>query len=68
MRSAVVLGCSNLSQDVTTIFLSWRIASVAKLYKASKIQCIIVSGDNHIASYDEPTDMKQSLVKAGVPE
>jgi SanA protein len=26
-----------------------------------------VSGDNHIASYDEPTDMRDALVAAGVP-
>lgn len=44
-----------------------RIAAVAALYRAGKVRHLLVSGDNHIASYDEPTDMRDALVTAGVP-
>ena len=35
--------------------------------RANKVDCLIVSGDNHVKGYDEPSDMKESLAKAGVP-
>ena len=44
-----------------------RIAAAAALYQAGKVRHLLVSGDNHIASYDEPTDMRDALVAAGVP-
>jgi SanA protein len=44
-----------------------RIAAAATLYRAGKVSHLLVSGDNHIASYDEPTDMRDALVAAGVP-
>jgi SanA protein len=44
-----------------------RIAAAAKLYHAGKVRYLLVSGDNHVASYDEPTDMRDALVAAGVP-
>jgi vancomycin permeability regulator SanA len=37
------------------------------LYRAGKVRHLLVSGDNHIASYDEPEDMRASLIAAGVP-
>jgi SanA protein len=37
------------------------------LYHAGKVKHLLVSGDNHIKSYDEPTDMRDALVAAGVP-
>ena len=27
------------------------------------MDCLIVSGDNHVKGYDEPSDMKESLAK-----
>lgn len=44
-----------------------RIAAAAALFRAGKVRHLLVSGDNHIASYDEPTDMRDALVAAGVP-
>ncbi|HUK81150.1 MAG TPA: ElyC/SanA/YdcF family protein [Verrucomicrobiae bacterium] len=45
-----------------------RIHAAAELYHAGKVRKILVSGDNHVKGYDEPTDMKEALVAAGVPE
>ena len=67
-RAAVVLGCvKTLPNGLDNLYYSRRIAAAAELYKAGKVRCLIVSGDNHVKGYDEPSDMKDSLVAAGVP-
>jgi len=67
-RAAVVLGCRKiLPGGFTNLFFTRRMAAAAKLYKAGKVDCLIVSGDNHIKEYDEATDMKDSLIAVGVP-
>ena len=68
-RAAVVLGCRKvLAHGRLNLYFTRRIAAAAELYKAGKVDCLIVSGDNHIKAYDEASDMKESLVAAGVPE
>lgn len=68
-RAAVVLGCSErLSNGMRNQFFLKRIKAAAELYKAGKVNVIIVSGDNHSKGYDEPTDMKNALVRQGIPE
>ena len=67
-RAAVVLGCvRTLPNGLDNLYFSRRINAAAELYKAGKVDCLIVSGDNHVKGYDEPSDMKESLMKAGVP-
>lgn len=68
-KTAVVLGCSHqLSNGRGNLFFAYRVAAAATLFKAGKVRYLIVSGDNHVAGYDEATDMKHALVDAGVPE
>jgi SanA protein len=38
-----------------------------ELFKSGKVRHLIVSGDNSVKHYDEPTDMRDALVAAGVP-
>jgi SanA protein len=67
-RVGVLLGCARrLSNGRANLFFSYRVAAAATLFKANKIEYIIVSGDNHVAGYDESTEMKQALVALGVP-
>ena len=67
-RAAVVMGCvKTLPNGLNNLYFSRRIDAAAELYKAGKVDCLIVSGDNHVKGYDEPSDMKESLVAAGVP-
>ena len=67
-RAAVVMGCvKTLANGLNNLYFSRRIDAAAELYKAGKVDSIIVSGDNHVKGYDEPSDMKESLVNAGVP-
>ncbi|MBI1306387.1 MAG: vancomycin high temperature exclusion protein [Bacteroidetes bacterium] len=46
----------------------FRINAAVELYKAGKIKYILISGDNGSVRYDEPTAMKEDLIKAGIPE
>lgn len=67
-RVAVVLGCAKILPDGrANLFFSSRIKAAVALYSAGKCRAIIVSGDNHVRGYDEPTDMKEALIAAGVP-
>ena len=68
VRAAVVLGCSRtVSGGLGNLYYQRRIRAAAELYAAGKVRAVVVSGDNHVRSYDEPTDMKADLVACGVP-
>lgn len=66
---ALVLGTSykGAGGHLNPYFL-YRIQAAVQLYKAGKVKYIIVSGDNSRKEYDESSDMKNLLVKLGVPE
>lgn len=49
-------------------YYKYRITAAVELYQAGKIDYLLVSGDNSRKGYDEPTDMKEDLIKKGVPE
>lgn len=44
-----------------------RIEAAVRLYKAGCVRHFLVSGDNSTSDYDEPTAMRDALVKHGVP-
>jgi SanA protein len=67
-RVALVLGTSRkTSEGNPNPFFDNRIKSAAELYKSGKITHIIVSGDNRSRYYNEPGDMKKSLISLGIP-
>ena len=64
----LVLGTSKLTKHGRpNLHFDQRIEAAAALYHAGKVRHLLVSGDNHIASYDEPEDMRAALMTAGVP-
>jgi SanA protein len=64
----VVLGTSKTTRSGRpNLHFNQRIEAAAALYHAGKVKHLLVSGDNHIKSYDEPSDMRDALVAAGVP-
>jgi SanA protein len=68
-KAALVLGTSKyIRNGLKNYFYSYRIQAASELFHANKIKAIIVSGDNSTKDYDEPTLMKEDLIKAGVPE
>lgn len=67
-RIGVVLGTSKyLSNGYINYYYKFRIDAAVALYKAGKIQYIIVSGDNSTKQYNEPETMYNDLVNAGIP-
>lgn len=49
-------------------YYEYRILATVSLYKADKIDFVLVSGDNGSIYYNEPTTMKKDLVARGIPE
>lgn len=69
VKVALVLGTSRTNKRGNeNLYFSYRMKAAVELYRAGKVKYILVSGDNSIATYDEPTDMKNALVAAGIPE
>lgn len=65
---AVVLGTSSqLPDGRANLFFMPRMEAAAALFQAGKVKALIVSGDNGTQGYDEPTDMKRTLMQMGVP-
>ena len=60
-RVGLVLGCAQ------NLYFYARIEATCTLFNAGKIDFILVSGDNHKATYDEASSMKQVLVNEGIP-
>lgn len=67
-RVAIVLGAKVSKNGELSNVLYDRVLTAVELYRAGRIEKLLMSGDNSIANYDEPTAMKQTAVKLGVPE
>lgn len=65
----LVLGTSKrLASGEANPYFHNRMEAASALYKSGKIKHIIVSGDNRTIYYNEPQDMKNALIKLGVPD
>lgn len=68
-KVGLLLGTSKLlSSGRINLYYQYRVDAAVALYKAGKIDFILVSGDNSTVDNDEPTDFKNDLIKKGVPE
>ena len=66
---AVLLGTSKYAhKGRINLYYKYRLNATAKLYKTSKIDYVLVSGDNSTIHYNEPTTMLNDLVDMGIPE
>ena len=66
-KAALVLGTAKyISKGKQNYFYTYRIRAAVKLWKAKKVDAIVVSGDKS-TYYDEVTTMFKDLIKAGVP-
>ncbi|MCK0155970.1 YdcF family protein [Cellulophaga sp. F20128] len=67
-RVGLVLGTSNrLTNGQPNLYYSYRINATLELYKAQKINYVLVSGDNGSIYYNEPNTIKKDLMKGGIP-
>ena len=62
----LLLGTSKYANGRLNLYFVHRINAAAELYRAGKVKSILVSGDNSRVSYNEPQDMKEALIAAGV--
>ncbi|MEE3999311.1 ElyC/SanA/YdcF family protein [Tenacibaculum sp. FZY0031] len=68
-KVGLLLGTAKyLSDGRVNLYYQFRLNAIVELYKAKKIDFILVSGDNGSKGYDEPTDFKNDLIEAGIPE
>ena len=68
-KVGLLLGASKfVANGRINVYYTNRINAAVELYKAGKINIILVSGDNGRETYDEPTTFKEDLIKKGIPE
>ncbi len=67
-HAALLLGTTPKTRNGhTNKYFSYRINACATLYKAGKVDRIIVSGDNRRRNYNEPEEMRKALLAKGIP-
>lgn len=67
-RVGLVLGTSKkISSGKPNPYYTYRIHATVNLYKAKKIDFVLVSGDNGSIYYNEPTTFKKDLMAGGIP-
>jgi len=67
-KVGLLLGTSKiLANGRLNLYYKYRIDAAVQLFKARKIDFILVSGDNSRKNYDESTTMKNDLVSRGIP-
>ncbi|MFC2114184.1 vancomycin high temperature exclusion protein [Bacteroidota bacterium] len=68
-KAGLVLGTSKyLRNGGSNQYFLNRIMAAVVLYRAGKVEYLILSGDNRHSSYNEPLMMKKELMRLGVPE
>ncbi len=68
-KVGLVLGTARrLVEGGLNPYYTHRIQATVDLFRAGKIQYVLVSGDNGSIYYNEPTTIKNDLVKEGIPE
>jgi len=67
-QTAVILGAAILKDDDLSPVLKDRADSAILLYKADKVQKILVTGNNDSLSYNEVDPVRTYLIKNGIPQ
>lgn len=68
-KVGLVLGAGKItSRGTHNLYFTFRIQAAYDLFKAGKIKFLLLSGDNHIKGYDEPSDMREAMLALGVPD
>lgn len=64
----LVLGTSSKLADGTgNAYFALRMSAASQLYKEKRVDCLLVSGDNATANYNEIKSMQLALMEKGVP-
>jgi SanA protein len=66
-QAALVLGAQVMPNGAPSSMLSDRITAAAELYKAGRVDKLLLSGDHSRVKYDEVGTMRRILLKQGIP-
>ncbi|RYZ49709.1 MAG: vancomycin high temperature exclusion protein [Sphingobacteriales bacterium] len=67
-KTGVLLGTSkHLGNGWINLYYKYRIEAALALFKAGKIEYILISGDHGHKSYNEPEMMRDDLIAGGIP-
>jgi vancomycin permeability regulator SanA len=64
---ALVLGAGLTRDGQVTWFLRDRLDAAVALYRRGKVDGLLLSGDNHVSTHDEPGAMRAYALSQGVP-
>lgn len=67
-RAAIVFGAGLTRSGAPSPVLRDRIETAVELYKAGKVEKLLMSGDNRFVDYNEPGAMARYAAQLGVPE
>ncbi len=65
---AIIFGAWVMNNEHPSAMLADRIKMGAALYHSGKAQVLLLTGDNHVDSYNEPEAMRQYALSLGVPD
>jgi vancomycin permeability regulator SanA len=68
VRVAIVFGAGLAPSGRPSPFLADRVRAAADLYRAGRVQKLLMTGDNSRADYDEVSAMRGYALSLGVPE
>lgn len=63
----LVFGTTNKIGKRDNLYFNYRMEAAAALWKAGKVEILLVSGDNRNKYYNEPVLMREALIALGVP-
>lgn len=66
-KVGLVFGTTDRIQGRENLYFRYRIDAAEKVWKAGKIDTLIVSGDNRSRYYNEPEKMRHALIRRGIP-
>jgi SanA protein len=67
-RVAIVFGAGITADGRPMPALADRVWTAAQLYRAGKVEKLLMSGDNRYVDYNEPEAMRQYALRQGVPD
>jgi SanA protein len=69
VKVGLLLGTSKfIANGTRNDFFYNRIEATVNLFRNNKIKFVLVSGDNGKSYYNEPQDMRDALMEAGIPD
>ena len=67
-RSGAIVFGAGVRNGYPTAMLYDRVASAVDLYRAGKVDVLLMSGDRRHETYDEPAAMRRTALQLGVPD